>query len=77
MSDRYTQAVLTVIAVALVLHLLRPPLPVAHAADAVRCTFAGPIEVKLTDIGDKVEVQWGFGQPGSNGSNPLYTKVVQ
>lgn len=77
MVDRYTRAVLTVIAAALLLHLLRPPVPTAHAADEVRCTVSGPLEVRLSDVRDAIEVKWAFGQPGSSSSSPLYVKSTQ
>ena len=61
-----------VIAVALAIQLLRPAVPDAHAAEDLRCTMQGPVEVKL----EKVEIEWGFSQPGANSSNPLYVKAV-
>ncbi len=84
MTDRYTRAVLTVIAIALVVIATRGQLETtAHAADEIRCRVEGPIEIK--SFGDdltvklsdqlKVEVESAFSSPGSSSSSPLHVKV--
>lgn len=74
-SDRITQLLLGVIALALTIIALRPAIPVAHAADTMRCTIDGPLVV--SDFRDtlKVEVSSAFSAPGSNSSSPLYVQV--
>ena len=87
MTDHYTRAVLTVIAVALVVIATRGQLfeTPAHAADEIKCRVEGPIEikgfgetlsVKITDE-VKVEVDQAYSSAGSSSSSPLYIKAEQ
>jgi len=86
MIDRYTRAVLTVIAAALVViatrgQILETP---AHAADEIRCTVEGPIEIKSfgddleVKVGNevKVEIDQAYSSAGSSSSSPLYIKAT-
>lgn len=78
MTDRYTRAVLTIIAAALVVIALRglgSPESTARAADTVECHFSGPVEISR--INGKVELEQAYGQPGSSSSYPVYVKTVQ
>ena len=52
----------------------RPLVPVAHASDSVPCRIEGPIEVRITNFGDDLEVKTAFAAPGSSSSSPLYIK---
>lgn len=77
MIDRYTKVVLTVIAVALVGIALRGSVPVAQAAEDVRCTVEGPLDVRVRAFDDDIELKWGFSQPGSSSSSPLHVRQAQ
>jgi len=84
MTDRYSRAVLTVIAVALVVIATRGQLleVSAYAADEVRCRVEGPIEIR--SFGDdldvkfsdkiRVEVEHAFATAGTSSGSPLYIK---
>jgi len=71
-SDRTTHFLLAVIALAMMIVALRPLVPVAHAADTLKCTIDGPLVI--SDFRDtlKVEVSSAFSSPGSSASSPLY-----
>jgi hypothetical protein len=84
MTDRYTRAVLTVIAAALVIIAARGQFEsVAYAADDIKCTVEGPIEIR--SFGDdltvkiankiKVEVDQAYASAGSSSSSPLHIKM--
>jgi len=86
MTDPYLRAVLTVIALALVViatrgQLLETP---AHAAEDVRCRVEGPLEIRSfsdkleVKIVDKVrvEVEPAFATAGTSSGSPVYVKKV-
>lgn len=77
MTDPYTRAVLTIIALALCVIALRglSPVPVAHAAEVTECRFSGPLEISR--IGGTVEIEQAYGQPGSSSGHPIYVKSLQ
>ena len=69
MSDPFTRALLTVIALALVVLALRGT--PAQAVDPVICRVEGPIEVRVAGT---VETQAKYGAPGSSTSYPLHVR---
>lgn len=86
-ADRYTQLVLTIIALALVAIALRLPgdlVPVAHAADVQTIRIEGavelrpvelkPIEVRRMPDPVEVELRWDSLAPGSSRSAPIYVQ---
>jgi hypothetical protein len=86
MSDPYLRALLTVIAMALVViasrgSFLETP---AYAGDDIRCTVEGPIEIKSfsdtldVKIADKVrvEVDQAYASPGTSSGNPVYIRTA-
>ncbi len=73
--DNYTRFLLTVIAGALVILALRPAIPEAHAADTLRCTVEGPMQIKGIDGTLQVQVEPKYGAPGSSSSNRLYIQT--
>ena len=87
MVDNYTRVVLTIIAGALVVIALRGignPIPVAHAAD-MDCDISGsveitgfrqPLEIKVVDFRDQLELGWSSSQTGASSSQPIYVQTV-
>lgn len=75
--DRTSKVLLALIALGLFANAARDWVPVARAADPTVCRIEGPIEVKISSIGDDLEVKWGFSQPGSSSSSPLYVRQSQ
>ncbi|MEZ4319894.1 MAG: hypothetical protein R3F61_20455 [Myxococcota bacterium] len=89
-TDRYTRAVLTVIAAALSIIALRglSPIPAAWATETMECRFGSPVElrsgaqIRVTDtvqvrMSDEVKVRVeSYGAPGSSSSSPLYVKQI-
>ena len=73
--DTWTKTCLTLIAIALLVIAFRPSFPVAHAAEEMRCTIDGPLEIK--SFGDELEVKVNaaFSSPGSSASAPMYVHV--
>ncbi len=78
MIDRTTKLLLAAVAAGLFLNAAAALVPVAHAADTT-CRIEGPIEVRpievrITEVRDAVPLEWGFSQPGSSSSSPLYVR---
>ena len=71
--DRTSKLLLALVALGLFANALRPE---AHAADTVPCRVEGPIDIRITSIQDDIEVEWGFSQPGSSSSSPMYVKTT-
>ncbi|MCA9489189.1 MAG: hypothetical protein KC621_04685 [Myxococcales bacterium] len=86
MVDRTTKLLLAAIALGLFADAAGRFMPVA-LADTTSCRIDGPVEVRITDsrpievrlsdIGEAVKVEWGFSQPGSSSSSPLYVRQTQ
>lgn len=74
--DPWTKACLTAIAGSLVVLAARPLIPVAHAADVIRCEIDGG-HFTIDSFKDelKVEVESAFSAPGSSSSSPVYVEV--
>ena len=73
--DRWTKACLTVIAASLAILALRPMVPVAHAADVIKCEIDGGLVVESFKDELEVKVQAAFSSPGSSKSSPMYVEV--
>jgi hypothetical protein len=74
-TDRFTRACLGVIALSLAVLAFQPMVPTAHAAEDIRCSFDGPLEIKRINGTVKVEVDSAFSSPGSSSSSPLHVQT--
>ena len=72
--DRTTKGLMAAVAAGLFANALTDLIPVARAADAIECRVVGPMEVKLSDFGDELEISLDYGTPGTSSSNPLHVK---
>ncbi len=80
MVDRYTQTVLTVIALSLATIALRGGdglVPSAHAADTQSVRIERAIEIGRLPEPIQVEIKQAFSQPGTSSSSPVYVKLVE
>ena len=74
--DRTTKLLLGAVALGIFANALQPLVTTAIAGDSMTCKVEGPIEVRIATISDEVELEWGFSQPGSSSSSPLFVRSV-
>ncbi|MBX2804167.1 MAG: hypothetical protein KTR31_41285 [Myxococcales bacterium] len=71
--DRVQNWLLAAVALGLFANALGP-WAVAQANSPMRCEVSGPIEVRITNFSDDLEVNLEHGAPGSSSSRPLYVE---
>lgn len=77
MNDPYVRVLLTVIAVSLAVIALSGLVPDARATDRLQCEIDGPLDIRISDIQDEIQVELEerHGVPGSSSSYPVYVRV--